>query len=175
MPRKIPERELKKHGQERHKRSSELYKYVAENMVGLRAQGYGTRNGPPWSKLVAQATKDGLTRANGEALSVDVVRKVFARADRTLAAEERQRRTGGGPKRQDAPRAPAGWQPPVARPGPVKAAPPQAAQRTATATENEQAPFAPRASSTGSTDHSRMTPQERLADLRRVIDGRSGR
>lgn len=160
---------------DRYKHCSDLFRYLVKRYADLQAEGYGTRNGPAWGKLVAKATKDGQTRASGEPLTVEAVRKVFVRVGRTLAEEERQQRAGGAPKRQEVPRAPVGWQPPVARAPETTVARPHAAPMNAPAANNERAPFAQSPPSTGITDRSRMTPEERMADLRRVIDRRSGR
>lgn len=154
---------MKRHGEDRHKRSSTLYKYLAFNMEGLRAQGYGTRNGPAWSKLVALAIKDGFTRVDGEPLSVDVVRKVFARADATLAAEERQRRTGT-PAKKVANRSGPGWRPPVV--GQAPATPPF---------QTTDDPFAPSPPTARASASDEFSPERLRAGLAEVLAKRSGR
>ena len=157
---KIPERELKKHGEYRYKRSSDLYRYLADNMVGLRAQGYGTRNGPPWIKLVERATKDGFTRVSGQPLTIEAVRKVFARADTTLAAEERMRRTGVVAKAAPN-RAPQGWRPPVVEKQPSP--------------QLRSSPFAPTRPTPENSASDDISPDELMAGIRGVIEKRSGR
>ena len=132
-------------------------------MEGLRAQGYGTHNGPAWSKLVTLAIKHGFTRVDGEPLSVDVVRKVFARANATLAAEERQRRTGT-PAKKVANRAGPGWRPPTVG---------QTSGTGSLPTTDD--PFAPRPATARASASDEFSPERLRAGLAEVLAKRSGR
>lgn len=170
---KVSERELKWLDDYDLKGRSPVYKFVRKNFAKLRKRKAGMNDGPSWARLAEWLAMQGQTNSRGEPLSWDAVRKVFTRVSRDIEAEERQRRTGiAAPKKPS--RMPAGWQPPLAQAAPTQASMVTQSHQTRPA-QNEPAPFAPTAPSTGSADPSRMTPAERLADLRRVIDRRSGR
>lgn len=152
---------------------SNLYRYILEHWDGIQAYGYGTDEGPTWQELTDRLARHGQVNARGAPLQRLKVREVFLRVQADLLAAQAQRRTGiAAPKKPT--RMPVGWQPPVAQAEPTQAPVGSPSHQTRPA-QNEPAPFAPTAPSTGSADPSRMTPAERLEDLRRVIDRRSGR
>lgn len=170
---KVFERDLKWLDGHDLKGRSPLYKFIRKNFAKLKKRKAGADDGPSWARLAEWLALQGQTNSRGEPLSWDAVRKVFTRVSRDIEADERKRRTGIAASKTP-PRMSAGWQPPVASPA---ATPTQTvtSPNPTRAPQNEPAPFAPTAPSTGIADPSRMTPAERLADLRRVIDRRSGR
>jgi hypothetical protein len=170
---KATERELKWLDDYDLKGRSPLYKYIRKNFAKLKKRKAGMTDGPSWARLAEWLAMRGQTNSRGEPLSWDAVRKVFTRVSRDIEAEERLRRTGiVAPNKPS--RMPVGWQPPVAQTEPTQA-PVKSPSHQIRPAQNEPVPFAPTGSNTGSADPSRMTPAERLADLRRVIDRRSGR
>ncbi|WP_145144352.1 hypothetical protein [Roseomonas gilardii] len=164
MPDKKLALDLKRNKPPGSRGRSDLYRYILDNWAELQAYGYGLEDGPTWQELTDRLSRLGQVNCKGRPLRRLQVRAVFLRVQAQVQAAETKRRTGLTTKTQ--PRAPANWQPPVA------AAPPATLP---VREKNHQAPFAPSLPSTGSTDRSRMTPEERLADVRRVIDKRSGR
>ena len=125
-----------------------------------------------WAVVVDDMIRDGVVGSRGHPPNPKSAAKVWARVGRDIAEAERRKLTGTSTKKVVSRAAP-GWQPPVASAAlPLQTA---TAVQPARPIQNEPGPFAPTAHSTGSADPSRMTPAERKADLRRVIDRRSGR
>ena len=157
-------RDLKRNKPVGSRGRSNLYRYILDNWSQLRAAGYGTADGPTWQELTGRLARRGQVNARGGLLKKRKVAELFLRVQAEVLAKEMQRRTGVAAKPQVA-RAQADWRPPVVERAPTPNASPA----------SPLSPFAPAASSTASADPSHMTPEERKADLRRVINERSGR
>lgn len=169
MRKDLPKRLVRAIEEKGDNRHSDVYRWLRRHHA--RLSPLLSRHRPSWKVLAEEIALAGVTGLRGQKATAPSVRRIWYRLCRDLEAAERQRRAGGVPKTTPSPRAPAGWRPPVA---PAVGEQPRSAP-VPTRADEERAPLAPAVGSTGSTDRSRMTPEERMADLRRVIDSRSGR
>ena len=85
MAKTIRKSERQRLAKRAHRGRSEVYRYLRKNLAALQADGFGTSTGPSWDELAETAHRDGYTNRNGERITGDAIRKVFARAVRDAA------------------------------------------------------------------------------------------
>ena len=107
MAKTISKSERERLSKQAHRGRSEVYRYLRKNLAALQADGFGTSTGPTWSELAETAQRDGYTNRNGERITGDAIRKIFARAVRDAALMPPTTATQAPSRRR------ADWQPPI--------------------------------------------------------------
>lgn len=162
MPRRTPERELKRLEEEGYRGRSATYRYVRENLTRFVKVGVGTKDGPSWEAFAALLAREGQRNKRGGPISWDSARRIFERASKDARAREAEMRTGV-PHKVHPSRLPQTWQPPVVDPPPT---PVPASPRPAVAPTPADGEARPSRS---------RTAADMLAGVRRQLDERSGR
>lgn len=137
-------------------RRGAIYRWLRKNYRDLSHAFDQTEAG--WVTVVADMIRDGVMGARGQPPNRKSAARVWARVRRDMLEADRRRLTGLGSKKLSS----------VPMPTKTNFTQPHEPAKAPT-------PFAPTPISPVEVDHSQMTVAERKADLRRVIDKRSGR